>query len=319
MTTAAPLTVCIAGGTGFIGGHLSAALTAAGDSTVRRLTRRDDARDQGAAGPLDVRGDLLDGQAVRRFVTAGSVVVNLAYAGGASAEVNRTMASNLADACLAAPAARVVHCSTAVVVGRPDGDVVDETVPCRPVTPYQASKLEIEQLLGDRLGGRCPLTVVRPTAVFGSGGRNLRPLIDALTGRPRLINVAAAMLLADRRLHLVSVENVVAAIRFILGREQEPDGEVFIVSDDEAGENNRRAVMDIAARELGMRPLPPWRLPFSQAIAEHALRLAGRADPNPRRIYSSRKLRERGFSPPLEFAEGVRRFARDYAAASRRP
>jgi nucleoside-diphosphate-sugar epimerase len=203
-----------------------------------------------------------------------------------------------------------------VVTGRPDIDIVDETVPCRPVTPYQASKLEIEQLLAERLEGRCPLTILRPTAVFGEGGNNLCRLIDALVGRPWLLTVMSATLFAQRRLHLVSVENVVAAIRFVLSGGGALDNEVFIVSDDEAPENNYREVLNIAARELGVRPVPSWQLPFGEAVAERALRLAGRTDPNPRRIYSSRKLTERGFRRRVELPEAIARFARAYTAAA---
>lgn len=306
----------ITGSSGFIGRHLVAALGSRAHTPLRLLSRRD--FEPGAVPPsaTAVRGDLLDPDTVRGFVSPGAVVVNLAFAQGAPAEVNRAMADNLATACLRAPAGHLIHCSTAVVAGRPDADTVVETVACRPVTAYQASKLEIEQLLRERLDGRCPLTILRPTAVFGNGGANLRALIEQLLRRPWLLNLASATLFADRRLHLVSVDNVVAAFLFALSTGAALDGEVFIVSDDEAAENNYRDVLNILARELGVRPFPRWRLPFGETIAEGALRLARRPDPNPRRIYSSRKLRERGFRPPLELIDGVREFARGYVAGS---
>lgn len=306
--------VCVTGGTGFIGGHLVRALDDAGDSSIKVLSRGGrEGIDEALWSATGVHGDLLDEDAVCRFVSPGSAVVNLAFARGAPPGINRKMAANLAAACVAAPAAHVIHCSTAVVTGRPDIDIVDETVPCRPVTSYQASKLEIEQLLAQRLAGCCPLTVLRPTAVFGVGGNNLCSLIDGLVERAWLLNLLSATLFARRRLHLVSVDNVVAAIRFVLSAGAELANEVFIVSDDEAPENNYREVLNIAARELGVRPFPSWRLPCGEAVAERALRLAGRPDPNPRRIFSSRKLRDRGFRPPMELAEAVAGFARAYS------
>ena len=336
--------VCITGGTGFIGSHFVAALGSSPGTHLRLLSRHGH-RLEGRATPAgdtaepsavpvrltttatdgpsglvtEVCGSLLDEEAVRRFATPGAVLVNLAHASGAQPAVNVAMASNLAKACLEAPVAHLVHCSTAVVAGRPDIDTVVESVPCRPVTEYQAVKLEIERLLRERLEGHCPVTILRPTAVFGRGGRNLCKPIDELIERSWLFNVLKATLLADRRLHLVCVENVVAAIRFVLGGGSDLAGETFIVSDDDVAENNYRDVLDIVADELGRRRLPAWQLPFQQVVAERALRLARHVDPNPRRVYSSRKLRQRGFTPPLELCEGVRRFVRWYATTGQRP
>lgn len=317
MTGASEPTLCIAGATGFVGRHLVAELVADGMHELRLLTRR--GLSAGAAGPgvAEIRGSLLDEEVVRRFVVAGSVVVNLAYAKDADAGANEAMADNLSRACREAPAAHLIHCSTATVAGRPAAETVDESTACRPVTTYQETKLAIERLALQRLAGHCPVTIVRPTAVFGPGGRNLCGTIDELMHRPRAVNLLRALLLGDRRLHLVGVENVVAAIRFMLAHRADLDREIFIVSDDDAAENNYRDVLDLVAEELDGRGFPRWQLPFGEAICGGVLRVAGRPDPNPRRVYSARKLRRRGFQPPLELAAGVRRFTRWYAGGGR--
>jgi len=305
--------LCITGATGFVGSHLVAELVAHGMDEIRLMTRRGLPAAAASSGVTEIRGSLLDEEAARRFVVPGSVVVNLAYAADADAEANRVMADNLSRACRGAPAAHLIHCSTATVAGRPASDTVDESSECRPVTPYQESKLAIERLVLERLAGRCPVTIVRPTAVFGQGGRNLCGTIDELMHRPRAINLLRALVFGERRLHLIAVENVVAAIRFILAHRADLDREIFIVSDDDAAENNYRDVLDLVAEVLDARRFPRWQLPFGEAICGGVLRLAGRPDPNPRRVYSAGKLRRLGFQSPLELGAGVRRFTRWYA------
>jgi nucleoside-diphosphate-sugar epimerase len=305
-------TICVTGGGGFIGVHLVAHLTARPDCRVRVLTRRGDAVLPAAA--TVVQGDLRDVDAARGFAARGATVVNLAYAGDAHPDVNLAMADNLAAACIEAGVARLVHCSTAVVVGRCARHTIVESTACSPAPGYQRTKLEVERRLQARLHGKCPLTILRPTAVFGRGGANLCSAIDALRREPWLLGALKYNLLADRRTHLVCVENVVAAIEFVIDRRLGP--ELFIVSDDHANDNDHRHVTGILADELGMRRFPTLALPFRNALAAVALRLAGRVDADPRRIYSDRKLRDRGFSPPCELAECIRRFARWYAHAA---
>ena len=300
-----PATICVTGGTGFIGRHVVARLVERGDRAVRVLTRGELSGVPAAATVL--AGDLRDAGAVRRFVPRGATVINLAYAGGAAPAVNLAMADNLAAAAIAAGARQLVHCSTAVVAGRAAEHTIDESTPCVPAPGYQQVKLQIEQRLQLRLEGACPLTILRPTAVFGRGGANLCSTIDALRRRPWLLGALKNALLAERRTHLVCVENVVAAIELLIDRHL---AGTFIVSDDHSADNDHGHVAAIVADELGMRPFPRLPLPFRDAAVPAVLRLAGRADSDPRRIYSSRKLRQHGYAPALELGEGIRRFVR---------
>ena len=49
---------------------------------------------------------------------------------------------NLLEACKAADARQLIHCSTAAVVGRTPDSVVNENSPCCPVTNYGITKLK---------------------------------------------------------------------------------------------------------------------------------------------------------------------------------
>jgi nucleoside-diphosphate-sugar epimerase len=308
--------IALTGASGFLGRHLVSQLGEdpglAGDFTLRTLSRRPPA-EGGGRQVEQLTGDLLDPAACHRLVRAGSVVVNLAYHAAGTRSDNLRMAENLAAACRQAGARRLLHCSTAVVAGRAAGDVVTEETACQPVSAYERTKLEIEGLLVDALDGCCPVTVLRPTAVFGTGGRNLVRFADELTRKGRLHAWIKAALLGDRRLHLVCVETVVAAVGFLLRRPPQVASELFIVSDDEAPENNYRDITALLADALELDRPPTLALPGSSALLALLLRLAGRSDANPRRIYSCRKLLAAGFEKPLTLATGVRRFASAYA------
>lgn len=303
--------ICITGGGGFIGSHLVADLAGSGDP-VRLLLRRPPAHP--AAGVTAVIGDLRDPGVMRRLIVPGSTVVHLAYLSAASREENLVVARHLAAACQECRASRLLHLSTAVVAGRARERVITEETPCRPRTRYERTKLEIEGLLLGQLADLCPVTVLRPTAVFGPGGSNLAKMVaEAAAGR-RWQKLLKAILLSDRRLHLVCVENVVAAIRFLLAVET-TSSEQFIVSDDGVPENNYRDLAAIVAAELGQPPPPRVPLPLRAALLGGVLRLLGRSDTDPQRIYSDRKLQRRGFTKPMALLEGVRRYARWYAGA----
>ena len=75
----------------------------------------------------------------------------------------------LADACAKARILRLVHVSTAVVVGDSASSVIDEKTPCDPATAYELAKFQVERLLMEKARDAFELVILRPTAVFGPG------------------------------------------------------------------------------------------------------------------------------------------------------
>ena len=71
---------------------------------------------------------------------------------------------------------RLIHCSTAVVAGRVNDNIVTEQTECNPRTEYEKTKYQIEQILTQKARNHFPLTILRPTAVFGENGKNLLKL-----------------------------------------------------------------------------------------------------------------------------------------------
>lgn len=154
------MTWLVTGGAGYIGSHVVRALRAA-DAAVVVI----DDLSTGLVGfvPEDVplvRANLLDGDAVRTTLDEHRVrgVIHIAgykYAGESVQRPLHTYRQNvsamvtLLDAVAAAGIDKFVFSSSAATYGTPDTDLVDETTPTAPESPYGESKLIGEWLLRD--------------------------------------------------------------------------------------------------------------------------------------------------------------------------
>ncbi len=301
--------IAISGGTGFVGRHLLQSLLRQRNVQVRLLVHRSAPTELASQQNVQVvMGDLLDRQSLERWIQPGDAVVNLAYLTGARPEDNFQAAENLAAACVQSGAARLIHCSTAAVVGRAAAAVIDERVDCRPGNEYECTKLTIEQTLRNQCGVHSPLVVLRPTAVFGPGGRNLVKLADTVFRGQSLSRYVRSSVHGDRRMNAVGVDNVVGAIEFVLHTGARLNGEILIVSDDEFPENNYREIerflQQHLARPAGALPL----FPVPRSVLAGLLRLAGRSAVNPDRIYDGGKLSRAGFVKRCTLADSLMRF-----------
>lgn len=84
---------------------------------------------------------------------------------------NLAMGANVASVLRERPVARFVYFSSAAVYGEDiAGDGINETTAVNPTSYYGAAKFASECLLRKAAGGRTPLLVLRPPAVYGPGG-----------------------------------------------------------------------------------------------------------------------------------------------------
>lgn len=302
--------IALFGGSGFVGRHLLLALAHTPEMQIRALAH-ERALDEALTAPnvTTESGDLLQPDSLSAVITSGCTVVNLAYLSGRSSKENLAAARNLARASRIGKAARVVHVSTATVVGAVQEDVVNETALPNPRTEYELTKLQVEQCLAEEARDAFELVILRPTAVFGPGGKNLVGLAASLLTSASASNYVRSCLHGRRRMNLVCVDNVIAAIRFTAHMQVIDGTEIFIVSDDDDASNNYRDVESTLRRELGCsaRLVPP--LPLTTAFLRLALKLRGRSNLNPNRMYSTAKLRRAGFTPTTSLATGLTRFA----------
>lgn len=265
-----------------------------------------------------VRGDLLQRESLSGWLRDNQTVIHLAYMWSAGESANIEATRNLLAACRDAGVRRIVHVSTAAVVGRADKPWVDEATPCNPATEYGRTKLAIEQLMRD-FSASCDVDVVllRPTSVFGPGGAPLEKLCRDLRQQGWPKNYLRASLFGRRTTNLVHIENVVAAIRFAIDYPGRFAGETLIVSDDDAPANNFRDVEMIVRDVFQLGNYPVSLVPFPRVVLEAFLHAMRRNIVDTRCRFSSARIRELGFVPPMPFEQGLRSYA-EWAKGSNR-
>lgn len=304
-------TLVLTGASSFLGRALLAALPVGLFPELRILVHHTRPRDHPAGSRLiTVDGDLLKLDTLRGLIVPDATVVHLAFLASAQLkEENMTAARNLLAACRDAGIRRMIHCSTAVVAGNVADDVITEETVCRPCTEYERAKYRIEQEIRDGAAGRHEITILRPTQVFGPGGQNLLSLAGRILSRSEAVNYVYSTLQGKRRMNLVSVHNVVAALSFLASADRLADQQTYIVSDDRDPSNNFQDVEQLLRREFGCeRAAPVPAIP--PILLSAVLRARGRSNSNPNRIYSDEKLKAAGFAKPWAFDSALIDFAR---------
>lgn len=225
--------VLVTGATGFTGGHLVRALVH--DGRPVRVVVRSAARASALPPGIDVReADITEPAAVSRVVEGVSTVYHLAAAYREAShreegywQVNVGATRNLLEAATRAGVQRFVHCSTVGVHGHIANPPGDEHTPHAPGDAYQRTKAEAEMLALSYARERgLPLTVARPTAIYGPGDTRLLKMF-------RMIANGTFVMLGKRDIyyHMVYVDDLVAGLR-LLGTHPAAVGEVFILGGD---------------------------------------------------------------------------------------
>lgn len=318
----------VTGATGFTGRRLARHLAASGRQ-VRALVR-DPARaaDLAAAGIELAAGDIRDRAAVERAMAGVEVVYHVAavYRQAAVPEetyraVNATAAGTIVEAAAAAGVRRVVHCSTVGVHGDVERPPASENAPLRPGDIYQTTKLEGERLArdtGQRLG--VPVTIVRPTGIYGPGDRRLLKLF-------RGVARGWLPLLGSGKIyyHLTYIDDLVEGFR-LCGEHPAAADRTYILAGGEVTTLNELVALIAAA--AGTKPprlhLPVWPFWAAGALCEAVCVPLGLEPPIYRRrvdFYTksrafdiTRARQEIGYAPSVSLRDGVARTLEWYRA-----
>ncbi|MGZ5009719.1 MAG: NAD-dependent epimerase/dehydratase family protein [Methylobacter sp.] len=304
--------IAVIGASGFVGRHLVAFLSARKNVEIRVLVHHRKLKAGDKPNIVFIEGNLLEPETLIPLFESGCTVINLAYLATHRFQDNIDAMVNLAEACAARKVKRLIHCSTAVVAGNIPEKVIVETTLCSPASEYQRSKLAIEKVLLARAQGRFELSILRPSAVFGPEGKNLIKLAGELCAGNKLKSYAKSCFFGRRSMNLVCVENVVAALIFLLDTDNKIDREVFIISDDDVPINNYRDIEKRLIKNLEIEPFqfPVVRLPMW--LLATVLRLAKKPQSNPVVKYSDQKLTKLGFKKPMKLETGIDAFSRWY-------
>lgn len=171
--------IFVTGGTGFLGKHLIARLCREGFA-MRVLTRTPELHHwlNQYKNVEVIHGDIRDRDLILKSIAGCRYVI---HAGGKFAfwgdeqefeEINVHGAKNVMDACHQHQIERVVHVSTAALIGIPDSDnIIDEDHLVNPQDPYQQSKWDAEQLVRSyHADYGIPVVILRPGAFYGPLG-----------------------------------------------------------------------------------------------------------------------------------------------------
>lgn len=162
--------IFITGGTGYVGGAVTAALVAAGHEVFGLVRTPERAGVLKGLGAEPVRGSLDDPTAFLPAAARCHAVVHLAQAGGPDrAAVDASVVRALLDAARGSQHLKTfVYTSVLFVLGD-SGDGPAPESPAADPPPYAAPRAEAERRVLEAGGGELACAVIRPGMVYGGG------------------------------------------------------------------------------------------------------------------------------------------------------
>lgn len=158
--------ILVTGGAGFVGSRFSEIIFLSGCGRARVGVRNWARAARAARFPIDiVLCDVLNRGQLAEAMKGVTAVIHCAV-GDTPVIVEGTR--NVLDAAAQGGVARVVHLSTAEVYGLHVSGRIDETWPCAPTgNAYASAKIQAEQLVWEYSSRGLPVTVFRPSIVYG--------------------------------------------------------------------------------------------------------------------------------------------------------
>ncbi len=319
--------ILVTGGTGFTGSALAQRLAQDGHR-VRVLDQARGIADDHLRqlGVQITYGSVADRDLVHRLTAGCERVYHLAAAfrrvnlgrhAYYDANVNGTRW--VMSAALAHDVARVVYCSTCGVHGNVAHPPAAEDAPIAPSDYYQRTKWEGELVAHDFMERGLPVTVVRPTAIYGPGDPERFLHIFRRVARGRFVFLGDG----EPHYHPVYIDNLIDG--FLLAAERdEAVGQTYLLGDARSLPIRDLVVEVSNALDASVTMV---FLPFAPAYAVATLvELAYRPLPAEPPIFRRRldwfrqhrafdigkACRELGYEPRVDLADGLRRTAAWY-------
>ncbi len=287
-----------------MGRHLVAECILQGRFKLRLLTRQCNALEHLSSDKITIcEGDLMKPESINAFLQPDSTLIHLAYMNN-SHDQNIAAAANLIKAVKQTQVKRVIHCSTAVVVGFSAKDVVtEETIPA-PESEYEQTKYQIEKLFLSELPPVAELVILRPTEIIGPGGQGLQKMIKRLRSGKKYTNYLYHCLLKSRRFNYVSVHNVIAALLTLTDTQIIQKGEIYNISDDDDDDNNYAAVERIINENTNNKRAYYFDVGIPKSLLIFLFRfMPGLSSPD--RVYQQTKIAALGYKKVMTLNSAI--------------
>jgi nucleoside-diphosphate-sugar epimerase len=315
------MTAVVTGATGFLGSALVTELVKR-QQPVRILARDEKkARQQFGDAVTIIPGDITDAMQVQWAVAGATTLYHLVghlYHPSIPPELYRQTHVEgtriLLRACRGqTQLRRIVHVSTTGVFGVTGETLAAEDAPFAPTNPYEATKLEGEQLaLKAYQEQGLPVTVVRPGLVYGPGDLHLLGFFASINkGRFRVIAGGKALL------HPVYIDDLLAALLLCAERSQAPGRSYNIAGERPVSVRELAiAIAHALGRELPAGSIPLWLANLASDMFAVMPGMRGEHAPLTRsrvkfltnsRIYDiCRAKSELDFTPAVPLQEGMK-------------
>lgn len=310
--------IAIAGASGFVGRHLTAALLDKGYK-VECLSRH--ALEAGPSGACFQRiNSLFDEVAIRPVLQRCSCLVHLAGLAHSASEqpyseyhsVNVEGTRSLLALARESGVGQFIYLSSLHSICTVSSQAVSAETSSRPDSFYGRSKLAAEQLIGAEAGPSISWTIILPALVYGPGNSaNMARLIEWVrAGRPLPLGCV------ENRRSFVYVKNLVDLIVRVIEKPEQAHSQRLLVSDGD-DVSSRELVLKIAD-SCGVRP-NLWPVPGSVLTALMLLaRWVGRRSALERLISSlyvdiSSTKELLAWSPPYSLDQGLQETLASYA------
>ncbi|MBN1223113.1 MAG: NAD-dependent epimerase/dehydratase family protein [Candidatus Aminicenantes bacterium] len=265
-----------------------------------------------------VEGDITDPGALKALTEGTDILFHLAAALGARLisekdffRVNAAGTKNVLDAAKANGVRRIIHFSSAGVIGSVKmGEVADENYPKAPKNIYDSTKLEAEKLALEYAAAGLDVVILRPGWVYGPGDRRTFKLIHAIA-KNRFVLVTKG----DAWQTPVHIDDLIRGV--LLCAEKGEAKEIYHIAGDEVLSVKRivAAIASATENRLPAFTLPLWPVKAAAGIMEKTFALFGKEAPlttgrlaffiHPKPLSIAKAKKELGFLPQIDFKSGI--------------
>lgn len=265
-----------------------------------------------------VHADVTDDAALKKALEGYEIVFHMAAALGGSLikkseffRINVQGTQALFEAAKSAGVKRVIHFSSAGVLGAvKKNEIADETYTRRPLTAYDKSKQQGEDIALDFANQGLQVVVIRPGWVYGPGDRRTFKLIKAIAHK-RFLLVAKGRAWQTP----IYIKDLIDGI--LLSADKGKSGEIYHLAGNEVltVQQMTETIADITESKIFPISLPSIPSKMAAWVMEKGFRLFHKEAPltpgklafflHPKPLAIHKAQEQLGFSPKTDFYSGM--------------